>query len=91
MSIRKWSPSGASPSQKEKEGIAQRIFEAKQAADDAFWDAFAKHFPEVPSGDFPPQAETAWSDAATEAVFTWLITNHPEKRLIKRVQKDLEE
>lgn len=58
--------------------LRDRVKEAVEQADLAFWAKIAKAFPEVKSGDFPPDATFAWNRARDEAVFWWLVYNHPE-------------
>lgn len=50
-----------------------------QAAQDVFWAAIVKQFPNAKSGDFPPDATFAFNEACTEAVRVWAEYNVPEK------------
>ena len=43
----------------------------------AFWEVVAKEFPEVKSGDFPPDATFRQTDNAEASISTWLEYNHP--------------
>ena len=53
----------------------QRIQEATALAQEAFWTAIAKAFPEAKSGDFPPDATAAFAAACDEAATTWVRGN----------------
>jgi hypothetical protein len=53
----------------------ERIREAVEDGAGAFWAVIAKQFPEVKSGDFPPDAEFALTKALEEAVRVWLDAN----------------
>jgi hypothetical protein len=53
----------------------ERITEAVEDGVEAFWAVIAKQFPEVTSGDFPPDAEFALTKALEEAVRVWLDAN----------------
>lgn len=66
----------------ESEILRQRIAQAVEQADLAFWREIATRFPEVTSGDFPPDATFAWDRARDEAVYSWLFYNHPKSDLI---------
>jgi hypothetical protein len=59
------------------EELRRRIGKAVRAADLAFWREIAKTFPEVETGDFPPDAAHTWNKAMSEAVYWWLRWNHP--------------
>lgn len=66
----------------ESEILRQRIAQAVEEADLAFWKEIATRFPEVTSGDFPPDATFAWDRARDEAVYRWLVYNHPKSNVI---------
>lgn len=51
------------------------IKEVEERASDAFWAAVAESFPSIKTGDFPPDAELAWSKAYRNAIATWLGWN----------------
>lgn len=53
----------------------ERIKKAVEAGEDAFWQAVADAFPEVKTGDLPPDATVRFLTAAEEAVRTWLYVN----------------
>jgi hypothetical protein len=67
--------------------LRDRINKAVEKADLAFWAEIAKAFPEAKSGDFPPDATFAWNRARDEAVYWWLIWNHPKSELIEQMHK----
>jgi len=48
---------------------------AVEAAQDKFWAEIARRYPEVKSGDFPPDATIIFNHACEEAVGTWLSIN----------------
>lgn len=49
-------------------------------ASDAFWGKIAESFPDVRTGDLPPDVVHAWDVASRNAVRTWLAANYPEFR-----------
>jgi hypothetical protein len=49
-------------------------------ADLAFWDVVAESYPEVQSGDFPPDATFEIHDAMKTAINRWLDWNHPDRQ-----------
>lgn len=55
-----------------------RVERAVQAAKDAFWSTIAEQFPEVRSGDFPPDATFEFDTACSRAAQVWLEGNWPE-------------
>ena len=55
--------------------IEDRIRNARNNAQQAFWTVFASHFPEATSGDFPPDATIAFDNAIEQATQTWLANN----------------
>lgn len=70
------------------EAFRQRMKEALDSADDAFWAVIAKSFPEVETGDFPPDAVRAWDDAMGKSLYTWLQWNAPgSEALLNRIMK----
>ena len=46
-----------------------------RAAQDAFWAVIAERFPEVATGDLPPDADAAFDDACDRVVWQWLGSN----------------
>ncbi|WP_143279597.1 hypothetical protein [Burkholderia cenocepacia] len=56
----------------------QRIEEAVEKAEEAFWFQLASMFPEVKTGDMAPEASFAFSQACKSAVKLWLQSNHPD-------------
>ncbi len=59
------------PSQRRKE----RFGAALEAAQEAFWEAFAARYPEIRIGDLDPGAQFAFSEAAERAAKAWLSAN----------------
>jgi len=60
--------------------------EMRQLTDEAelaFWATIADKFPEVKTGDFPPDATIEFSEACRLAVNRWLMFNYPTHRLSK--------
>lgn len=47
------------------------VDEARQA----FWSKISESYPEIKSGDIPPEAEIAFDDACDRAVNVWLCFN----------------
>ncbi len=46
----------------------------------AFWAAVAKEFPEIESGDFPPEATAEFERACNGAVREWLLHNDFQRK-----------
>lgn len=67
------------------EEFSEHLKAAIENADLAFWAEIAKAFPEAKSGDFPPDAAFAWRKAMDEAVYNWLMFNHPCGEWINKV------
>jgi hypothetical protein len=67
--------------------VEKKIQKAAEAADLAFWATLAKSFPEITSGDFPPEQDIAWSRAKDEAIYWWLVWNHPQPHLIEELAR----
>jgi hypothetical protein len=61
------------PSQDKK-----RLVEAVEHAENLFWNAIASDYPEITSGDFPPDLSMEMSDKLTQFVTVWLKTNEPQ-------------
>lgn len=54
-----------------------KIKEVADIAQQIFWDVVSLNYPEVKSGDFPPDATMEFDDACETAVDRWLTWNHP--------------
>jgi len=65
--------------------MKERIEEARDNADLAFWKEIVKAFPEVRGGDFPPDAAFAHIAAQRAALRVWLEWNHPDSELLEKV------
>jgi len=52
-----------------------------EAAQIAFWEVIAKNYPEVTSGDFPPDAGFAFDKSCKDALEIWLECNHPDNSI----------
>ena len=57
----------------------EKIGSAIKNAEEAFWWSIAQSFPEIKTGDFPPDASEAFSAAAKEAVQTWIKFNKTQE------------
>lgn len=55
-----------------------RIDHAIIDAQDAFWAAMVKAFPEVKTGDFSPGDTMDFDEACKTAARAWLLWNHPK-------------
>lgn len=64
--------------QKTIENFKEKIEQAVEEAEGAFWQAVAAKFPEVTTGDFSPDAASQFSRACELAVLIWLKSNHPD-------------
>ena len=53
----------------------ERLADALTDAQSAFWEVIAQRFPEVRSGDFPPDAAALFERACSDAALTWLAFN----------------
>ncbi|PRZ45354.1 hypothetical protein [Paraburkholderia fungorum] len=60
------------------EQMEKRIEEVAELATEDFWARVASRFPEVKTGDFPPDAHLALKTATEQAIRVWLTFNHPE-------------
>lgn len=56
-----------------------KIEDAASAGFNAFWDEVAQHFPEIKSGDLPPEQHTKLMIAMRSAVYGWLWANKEEE------------
>jgi hypothetical protein len=57
---------------------ATQIDLAISDAQEAFWAEIAKHYPEITTGDFPPDAHAAFERACSEAAAVWVEGNSPD-------------
>lgn len=69
--------------------LEERIKKAIEDADVAFWEVIAKQFPEIKSGDFPPDAWFKFSEAQEKAVKVWYEGNR--EKMVYKVEELLEE
>jgi hypothetical protein len=56
---------------RDDELIEQHVRQAQAA----FWSVIAERFPEVATGDLPPEADSAFDAASFRAVWSWLGAN----------------
>lgn len=56
----------------------QRKAKALDDAQFAFWAVIAESYPEVTTGDFPPECHFKWDADTREALTTWLKYNKGE-------------
>lgn len=56
--------------------VAQ-ISAALEKAEEAWWAEMVKAFPEVKTGDFPPECHFDFVAAQKKALQSWLMWNHP--------------
>lgn len=52
-----------------------RLHDAVEKAQDAFWEQIANAYPEITSGDFSPSDTFAIQEAMTNAARAWVIGN----------------
>lgn len=57
----------------------KRIQEAADRAQEAFWASLVGAFPEVVTGDFPPDAHMVFGEACLSAASTWVTGNLPDE------------
>lgn len=57
--------------------LKKRIAQAQAAADDAFWEAVTKAFPEATAGDLSPEATFSFGEASSAAITEWVENNVP--------------
>jgi hypothetical protein len=55
----------------------QKLKKAIEAANNSFWAEIVKHYPEIKTGDFSPEATVRWDQACEKAVTTWINSNRP--------------
>jgi len=60
------------------DNLKVQIESAVEEAQEAFWAVIAEKFPEVKTGDFPPDASHQFSHHCELAVSIWLRLNHPD-------------
>ena len=53
----------------------QRVHNAVVNAQSAFWAEIAKAFPEIKTGDFPPEAQLVFDSACVSAATLWVESN----------------
>lgn len=59
--------------------FSERFHRAREKAEEAFWDAVIKEFPEVKTGDFPPGATMVWENCLKATLKEWLRLNYPDE------------
>lgn len=52
-----------------------KVDEVIEKAQDAFWKVVAENYPEVKTGDLPPEAVLDFEEASLNAVKAWLRWN----------------
>jgi hypothetical protein len=57
----------------------RELEELAEAAMIAFWRVVAERYPEIRTGDFPPEAEHEFASAAELAIRRWLDFNPPAR------------
>lgn len=60
--------------------LSTRIDSAVSDAQEAFWAEIVKHYPEITTGDFPPDAHLAFEEACLKAATVWVEGNSPVGR-----------
>ena len=55
----------------------QRIIDAAQRAEDAFWFSVREDFPECTTGDMDPFPAAMFTKVAQQVVMTWVEGNEP--------------
>jgi hypothetical protein len=55
----------------------KKLDDITEKARDAFWAVIAESFPEVKTGDYPPDVTLQHEEDCKYAVMWWLIFNHP--------------
>ena len=74
-----------------------RLVEAVEVAEDMFWNSIATAYPEVKSGDFPPDLASEMANKNLQFVTVWLKMNEPEMKmhvteiLLHRIEYNYEE
>lgn len=59
------------------EELKKRMEEAVEKAQENFWQSICESFPEVKTGDLPPEVVFQFDQTCTSAVKLWLESNHP--------------
>ena len=57
----------------------ERIQEASRKAKDAFWETLADQFPEINSGDYPPEEAEMFDLQCLEVARLWVRLNEEEE------------
>ena len=57
----------------------ERIKEASRKANDVFWETLADQFPEINSGDYPPEETETFELQCLEAARLWVRLNEEEE------------
>ena len=57
----------------------ERIKEASRRANDVFWETLADQFPEINSGDYPPEEAEVFELQCLEAARLWVRLNEEEE------------
>ncbi len=57
----------------------ERIQEASRKANDAFWEVLAEQFPEINSGDYPPEEAEMFELQCLEVARLWVRLNEDEE------------
>jgi len=57
------------------ESFDSKIGEVVEAAAACFWECVGEKFPNISSGDFPPEADEEFATACKNAIRTWLNFN----------------
>ena len=57
----------------------ERIQEASRKANDAFWEVLAEQFPEINSGDYPPEEAEMFDLQCLEVARLWVRLNEEEE------------
>jgi hypothetical protein len=55
-----------------------KLSEVMEKAQEAFWKTVAESFPEITSGDFPPDADLRFNKACKDAIAIWHSMNIEE-------------
>ncbi len=61
--------------------VTARIRDAAEKAQQEFWARLAEQFPEIKTGDFPPDADAVFSNACIAAASVWVCGNMPAQGL----------
>lgn len=58
----------------------EQLEKIAQEAEDAFWKVVSDSFPQVKTGDFPPDVSLTFGNQCLRAIGWWLQFNHPDIR-----------